>query len=407
MDAAEVTGDPSLVKTALATLGSSLDGLIEALDQDGLTQLADADLVELMRDFERTRNRMSVVDHHCISDAEARSLPISLCRGSMRQLLTSALRLSKGEAGRRVRAAAALGRRSSALGQPLEPRRPALAAAQRTGEVSSEQVGIVERAIGSVDQRGFDPDDVAAGEELLTQHAATFAPEPLRQLAEQVVNAIDPDGTLPDDELNASRRHFHLRPTRDGAFVGEFRLTGAAGAKLAAVLEPLAKARPACDSVTPAAGGDDGTSSQPQRDVDLRSRGQRMHDALEEVCDRMLRSGDLPESGGVPASVIVTINLDDLLNRLGIAHTADGTRLSTKAVLDLAASADIIPVVLNRGGAVLDLGRSRRIATPSQSHALSARDRGCSFPGCDRAPQWCERHHILAWLEAAGPTWTT
>jgi hypothetical protein len=29
--------------------------------------------------------------------------------------------------------------------------------------------------------------------------------------------------------------------------------------------------------------------------------------------------------------------------------------------------------------------------------ALIARDGGCSFPGCDTAPQWCERHHILPW----------
>jgi hypothetical protein len=53
--------------------------------------------------------------------------------------------------------------------------------------------------------------------------------------------------------------------------------------------------------------------------------------------------------------------------------------------------------VLDGHGAVLDLGRTRRCASPSQTMALIARDRGCSFPGCPRPPEWCQRHHILGW----------
>ena len=35
--------------------------------------------------------------------------------------------------------------------------------------------------------------------------------------------------------------------------------------------------------------------------------------------------------------------------------------------------------------------------------ALTARDGGCSFPGCTHPPQWCDRHHILDWI-LGGPT---
>ncbi|GAB3759266.1 HNH endonuclease signature motif containing protein [Microlunatus parietis] len=31
--------------------------------------------------------------------------------------------------------------------------------------------------------------------------------------------------------------------------------------------------------------------------------------------------------------------------------------------------------------------------------ALVARDGGCSCPGCDRAPTWCERHHVIRWKD--------
>ena len=50
-------------------------------------------------------------------------------------------------------------------------------------------------------------------------------------------------------------------------------------------------------------------------------------------------------------------------------------------------------------GAVLDLGRTRRIASRPQTLALIARDAGCSFPHCAHPPQYCERHHIREWID--------
>ena len=232
-------------------------------------------------------------------------------------------------------------------------------------------------ALDKVDRRGFDPADIAAGEALLTEHAALFPPEDLRLLADRVVDAIDPDGTVPNDQLNEDRRYFHLRATRDGAYVGDFRLTGAAGAKLKTLLDPLAKLR-----------------IDPSGAVDGRTHGQRLHDALEDLCDRQLRAGDVPDTGGIPATVIVTIDAQDLIDRVGHGRTADGTVLPTGKLLQLANNADIIPTVLTASGAVLDLGRSRRIASRPQTLALIARDGGCSFPGCAHPPQYCERHHI-------------
>ena len=48
---------------------------------------------------------------------------------------------------------------------------------------------------------------------------------------------------------------------------------------------------------------------------------------------------------------------------------------------------------------MLNLGRSRRIASRSQTIALIARDSGCSFPGCETSPEWAERHHIVPWID--------
>jgi hypothetical protein len=71
--------------------------------------------------------------------------------------------------------------------------------------------------------------------------------------------------------------------------------------------------------------------------------------------------------------------------------------------LRLAAEAEVIPVVLSDTGGVLGYGRARRVASAQQCLALAARDKGCSFPGCDRPPAWCESHHIVPWIDG-GPT---
>jgi Domain of unknown function (DUF222)/HNH endonuclease len=382
-------GGTAVIDDALDQLVVGVDHLVKVLEEGGLDSLDDTGFVNFMQALERVRNRIPLADHRIIADAERRNLPQALTQGNLVRTLMSTLRLSPGEASRRVRAAAAVGERTSMLGQPLPPVRAHLSAAQRTGDVNPEQVAIIERALSKVDHRGFDPADLVEGEELLTRFAETFGPKQLRILAEQVVDRIDPDGTLPNDHLNADRRHFHLRQTRDGAWTGEFRLTGSLGSKLQALLGPLS--RPRIDvteaGISPAS-------------LDVRTHGQRMHDALEDVCDRLLRSDRaVPDAGGTPATVVITVDIEDLMKKTGYAMASDGTLIRTEHALRLADQANLYFAALNAQGVVLKLGRARRIATLGQTAALIARDKGCSFPGCDAAPEWSERHHIRPWVD--------
>ena len=177
--------------------------------------------------------------------------------------------------------------------------------------MSPEQVSIIERALAPLDRRGFDPAAIDEGEQLLVGFADIHAVKDLRILADQIVDRIDPDGTLPKEQLNQDRRHVEFHQRGDGSWAGTLRLTGALGSKLQALLGPLAKPR-----VNTAIGPDGQLVEIP----DERHYGQRMHDALEDVCDRLLRSDAIPESGGTPATVIVTIDLDDLLARHRVRH---------------------------------------------------------------------------------------
>lgn len=155
------------------------------------------------------------------------------------------------------------------------------------------------------------------------------------------------------------------------------------------------------------AGGQTGSAGQPRRrqpgDRDLRTSSQRWHDAFADLIDRVARAGGLPVSGGTPATVIITIDLEDLLNRTGYGSTSDGMLLSAADVLRLADEADVRTAYTTRTGSVLAMGRACRIANRTQTLALIARDAGCTFPGCDHPPEWCQRHHIRSWLDG-GPT---
>ncbi len=275
-------------------------------------------------------------------------------------------------------------------GQPLAPVRPHLAAAQRDGEISPEQVDVVERALAKVVRVGFDPDAVAWGEQQLAGWAGQFGPKDLRRLAEQIVDGIDPDGTLPGRHTAGRPALLHHALHQDGGYQGEFRLTAETGVKLQAVLGPLATSRlNATETV----------DGQRVEEPDTRTYGQRMHDALEDVCERLLRSDSVPDAGGTPATVIITLDLADLLAKTGHAVTSDGSLMPTGKALELADQAEIYWAAANAQGVPLQLGRTRRIATRGQTAALIARDKGCSFPGCDTPPEWYERHHVIPWAE--------
>ena len=229
------------------------------------------------------------------------------------------------------------------------------------------------------------------GEEQLAGWAAQFGPKDLRRLAEQVVDGIDPDGTLPDDRLQQDRRHFTLHPTRDGGYAGEFRLTAEAGVKLQAVLGPLAKPR-----VNVTETGDGRRVEEP----DVRTYGQRMHDALEQrVRPAAPFRQAVPDAGGTPATVIITLDLADLLDKTGYAVTSDGTLISTEKALDLAEPGRDLLGAVNRDGVPLRLGRTRRIATAGQTAALIARDRGLLVPRLRHRPGMDRAHHVIPWSE--------
>ena len=101
----------------------------------------------------------------------------------------------------------------------------------------------------------------------------------------------------------------------------------------------------------------------------------------------------LPHSGGLSATVAVTMTLASLMGGLKAARLDTGHRISPGLARRLACRAGIIPAVLGSNSQVLDLGRKARFHTEPQRIALALEQRGCTAEGCDWPPGMCHAHH--------------
>jgi hypothetical protein len=101
----------------------------------------------------------------------------------------------------------------------------------------------------------------------------------------------------------------------------------------------------------------------------------------------------LPSHGGTATTMIVTIDLTQLVAGTGVAQLATGGQISASQARRLACTAGLIPLVLGGASQPLDLGRTRRLFSPDQRKALIVRDRQCRVEGCTIPAAWCEAHH--------------
>jgi hypothetical protein len=80
-----------------------------------------------------------------------------------------------------------------------------------------------------------------------------------------------------------------------------------------------------------------------------------------------------------------------------VCETSSGVPLTPAAVRRMACEAEIVPIVLGGAGEVLDVGRSRRLATAAQRRAISAMHATCVMPGCTVPVDECRVHHVDPW----------
>ena len=297
------------------------------------------------------------------------------------------LRVSPGQARRRVQAAADLGSRRSLTAEVLPPMFPVIARAVAEGAISDRHAHVITATIDAL-PAAVQADYDTMVEQTLVEQARTLDPIQLAHVARGVADRLDPDGTLNTEADRARRRGLTLTRRPDGSAHLQAELTSVCTEALLSVLDSSARPVPT----------DDGAR-------DPRSAAQRRHDGLLDALLLTLRSGHLPQTGGVATTITLTMTLQQLENRTGLVSTGHGALISMEQALTLATDARLIPIIFGNAKRVAAYGSTQRIFTEGQRLAMIARDQGCSFPGCDTPPLWCQAHHITDYA-LGGPTTT-
>ena len=114
-EAAQADSHP--LHAAVDTVRTSLQHLIKLIDDGAHTDLGALSLVETLQQWETLRNTLPVVDRALIQHGTEQGHPNVLSERSMVGVLKNGLRISTGEAVRRVKAAEQLADRTSMLGE--------------------------------------------------------------------------------------------------------------------------------------------------------------------------------------------------------------------------------------------------------------------------------------------------
>ncbi len=353
-----------------------LTRVVDVLQAGSLDGLDDHEVLAVFQELEAQRRRLPTVDHRLITELECRGTASKLLSRGTAGLLTELLHVDVGEAKARVRAAGVLGSRTSFTGEALDPVYAATAAAQAAGRISEKHARIVTGTIGALPHH-LDADTVASAERTLVTQAEGLRPSELGKVADRLTAYLDPDGQLSDDTDRAARRALNIgRQRADGMSPITGLLDPATRALGDAAFSALA--RPVPDGDIP----------------DPRSPGQRHHDALAALCRNALASRTLPGNRGLPATVVINMDIDQLEDAAGVATTATGGIVPIRDALAMATDAYPVLCLFDTDGQPLHLGRGARLASAAQRLALYARDRGCTRPGCDMPPQWTQVHHL-------------
>ncbi|NMM24627.1 MAG: DUF222 domain-containing protein [Phycicoccus sp.] len=314
-----------------------------------------------------------------VQEAESRGVVAeSSCASSTDWLLAHSEHLEPAEAARTVDVA-----RLCAL-----PKNQVMAAAISGGTLTVRKAMTALRQLGQV-EHALAPGKREEALASLTVMAQTGYDRHVIAVGRTLMALVGADRSLERDETALrSLSSLTLCPLANGMVAISGQLDPESGAVLSAALDPLSAPNPSAPNPGEANGG-----------RDPRPADRRRADALVELCRRATAAGSNAPTT-TKAQIVVTIDYERLAGAVrGSGTTLAGQVLSPQTVRKLACDASIIPMVLGSEGQPLDVGRTKRLVTPALLAALWARDKGCTYPGCGRPPQWSDAHHVRHWID--------
>ena len=237
-------------------------------------------------------------------------------------------------------------------------------------------------------------------------------PEDVRQFAQLIAMALDPDGPEPSDHGAQNQRYVTIGRLRDGLHSIRGNLLPEVAAQLNAIIDAQCNPKtggPAMPGVrfqeSNDSTGPDEADEADVEPVDRRSAAQKRHDALAAALGIAARHEDMPTLGGSSPTLVVHVEAKDLAAGTGWATLAGSQAHVPLHVAAHTACTGSIQRVLFDEGRIVGITVTDRVFTVHQRRAIIARDRECLIPGCHVPASWCEIHHVTEHARG-GPTHT-
>jgi hypothetical protein len=123
----------------------------------------------------------------------------------------------------------------------------------------------------------------------------------------------------------------------------------------------------------------------------------RRADALALVAESFVSHGAHDTAGGDRHQIVVHVAAETLRDQsAGCCEFEHGPSMAAETARRLACDASVVKLIESDDGEPLNLGRKTRTISAPLRRALSARDKGCRFPGCSNA-RFIDAHHIVHW----------
>lgn len=356
----------------LADAGQVLDVLGTA----AYAAMSPAELTEAGQQLGRLKARVAAHEMAVARAMEATSAARSLGATSTGDLLAGGFG-GDASAGRRVVHQAKRLEKASATQEALA-----------RGDISLAQAELIARTLAALPASVTAADREACETQLLDD-ATRLSLKDLSRRADRISDVFAPDDAdereneIIEGREEAARRssYFWMADRGDGTCKGGFEIPEAQGAMLKHALDAIN-----APQVKPAETAQDAVHDEP------RTHGQQMADAFCALIENIDGEG-LPNTAGTGATMTVNVDLEVLRGKIAAATLSDGTRISAGQARRMACTLGLLPMVFNGSSVPVDHGRTKRLFTAGQRRALEARDRGCTYPGCDRPPSWTVVHH--------------
>ena len=192
------------------------------------------------------------------------------------------------------------------------------------------------------------------------------------------------------EELSRERRQQQgrkviFRYDDDVSLILTCRLPAEAGARVMRALDVAVEGLPVYEDV-PA-----GTSKQ------VVPYSRRRADALSSIAESFLAHDLLEAPGADRQQIVVHVAAETLrAGSAGCCGIEHGPSIPAETARRLACDASIVALVEDEDGEPLNVGRKTRLISAPLRRLLTARDKGCRFPGCANA-RYIDMHHIKHW----------